>query len=149
VHLYRAGVAVAEIDEALNSASGMLALAGEMDLREVHRRVAAGDERAALGLDVYCHRIRKYVGAYYAVLGHVDGVVFTAGVGENDAVVRARSLQGLDRLGIAVDDARNTQRSREARVISPAGAEVAVLVIPTDEELEMARQAAALVAGAQ
>jgi acetate kinase len=79
----------------------------------------------------------------------VDGVVFTAGVGENDAVVRARSLQGLDRLGIAVDDARNTQRSREARVISPAGAEVAVLVIPTDEELEMARQAAALVAGAQ
>jgi acetate kinase len=149
VHLYRAGVAVAEIDEALNSASGMLALAGEMDLREVHRRVAAGDERAALALDVYCHRIRKYVGAYYAVLGRVDGVVFTAGVGENDAVVRARSLEGLDRLGIAVDDARNTQRSREARVISPAGAEVAVLVIPTDEELEMARQAAALVAGAQ
>jgi acetate kinase len=144
-HLWRAGLEVTAIDSALNSASGMLALAGDNDLREVHRRIDAGDERAALALEVYCYRIRKYVGAYVAVLGRVDAVVFTAGVGENDAIVRGRALGGLDGLGIAIDPRRNTAPSREARFVSPDGAQVAVLVVPTDEELEMAAQAAALV----
>jgi acetate kinase len=144
-HLWRAGLEVTAIDSALNTASGMLALAGDNDLREVHRRVDAGDERAALALEVYCYRIRKYVGAYVAVLGRVDAVVFTAGVGENDAIVRGRALGGLDGLGIAIDPRRNTAPSREARFVSPDGAQVAVLVVPTDEELEMAAQAAALV----
>jgi acetate kinase len=144
-HLWRAGLEVTAIDSALNTASGMLALAGDNDLREVHRRVDAGDERAALALEVYCYRIRKYVGAYVAVLGRVDAVVFTAGVGENDPIVRGRALGGLDGLGIAIDARRNTAASREARFVSPDGARVAVLVVPTDEELEMAAQAAALV----
>jgi acetate kinase len=144
-HLWRAGLEVTAIDSALNTASGMLALAGDNDLREVHRRIDAGDERAALALEVYCYRIRKYVGAYVAVLGRVDAVVFTAGVGENDPIVRGRALGGLDGLGIAIDARRNTAASREARFVSPDGARVAVLVVPTDEELEMAAQAAALV----
>ena len=147
-HLWRAGLEVTEIDSALNTASGMLALAGDNDLREVHRRIDAGDERAALALEVYCYRIRKYVGAYTAVLGRVDAIVFTAGVGEHDAIVRGRALGGLDGLGIAIDSRRNTAPSREARFVSPDGARVAVLVVPTDEELEMAAQAAALVSAA-
>ena len=145
-HLHRtAGLDVEEIDRALNSGSGMKALAGASDLREVHARAAAGDAAAEQALAVYCYRIRKYVGAYLAVLGHADAIVFTAGVGENDPIVRARSLAGLQRLGIRVDDERNAVASLDPRVISPAGAEVAVLVVPTDEELEMAEQAAALV----
>ena len=102
----------------------------------------AGDAAAELALDVYCYRIRKYVGAYLAALGGADAIAFTAGVGENDAVVRARSLAGLERLGIVVDSGRNEAGET---VISPDGAAVTVLVIATDEELEMATQAAALV----
>src|SRR4051795_659232 len=146
LHLRRtAGLAVDEIDRLLNAESGLRALAGAGDMREVHRRIAAGDEAAALALDVYCYRIRKYIGAYLAALGRADAVVFTAGVGENDAEVRARSLAGLDGLGIAVDPERNAAASRAPRVVSPDGGPVAVLVVPTDEELEMATQAAALV----
>lgn len=144
-HLWRlAGTGAETVDEALNRKSGLLALAGANDMREVHRRAAAGDDGASLALDVYCYRLRKYVGAYFAALGRVDAMVFTAGVGENDAEVRARSLAGLERLGIAVDESRNTASSHEARIISPDGAEVAVLVIPTNEELEIAREARTL-----
>ena len=96
-------LSVDEIDAVLNSRSGLLALAGDNDMREVHRRIAGGDAAAELALDVYCYRIRKYVGAYLAALGGATRSSFTAGVGENDAVVRARSLAGLERLGIAVD----------------------------------------------
>ncbi|HSK27931.1 MAG TPA: acetate kinase [Jiangellales bacterium] len=144
-HLGRvAGLGVDEVDRALNKSSGLLGLTGANDLREVHRLAAAGDEDAALALEVYCHRIRKYVGAYSAVLGRVDAVVFTAGVGENDAWVRAHALAGLERFGIEVDRERNDPARRGARWISPDRSEAAVLVVPTDEELEIAREAVAL-----
>ncbi len=144
-HLCReAGMSVNELDDLFNRKSGMLGLAGANDMREVHRLADAGDDEAALALEVYCHRLRKYVGAYFAVLGGVDAVAFTAGVGENDARVRAAALAGLDGLGISVDSARNEAPSADARVISPDGAPVAVLVIPTNEELEIARQALAV-----
>ena len=146
-HMLRSGSTAGEIDEDLNEHSGMVALAGDKDLREVHRRAAAGDAHATLALEVYCYRIRKYVGAYLAVLGRVDAIVFTAGVGEHDAAVRRRSLAGLDGLGILIDPGRNLAANDEPRVISPDGSSVAVLVVPTDEELEMATQAAALVTG--
>ncbi len=147
-HLQRtAGLDVPAVDRALNSASGLLALAGSGDLREVHRRVAAGDEQAALGLAVFCHRVRKYLGAYLAVLGRTDAVAFTGGIGENDAEVRARTLTGLDRLGIRLDGARNSAPSGDARRISTDDSPVAVLVVPTDEELEMARQAVEALGG--
>jgi acetate kinase len=148
-HLRRtAGLDPDVVDRSLNSSSGLLGLTGHSDLREVRRLVAEGDKHAALALDVFCHRIRKYVGAYMAVLGHTDAIAFTAGIGENDAVVRARSLSGLEDLGIRIDEERNTAPSRDARVISAEGSPVAVLVIPTDEELEMARQAVSLLDGA-
>ncbi|TCO17301.1 acetate kinase [Kribbella steppae] len=134
-----------DIDRALNSASGLKGLTGENDFREVLRLRASGDARAGLAFDVYCHRIRKYVGAYYAVLETLDAVVFTAGVGEHSAEVRAASLNGLQRLGIIIDDDRNTAQSTQARRISPDDSEVAVLVIPTNEEWQIARETLSVV----
>ncbi len=142
-----AGLGVDELDTLLNRRSGMLGMAGVVDMRDLHRNIAAGDRDAALAFAVYCHRARKYIGAYLAVLGRVDAVTFTAGVGENDAVTRAGIVNGLGGLGIAVDPARNQDRAVGARVISPEGAPVTVLVVPTDEELAIARKAAALLAG--
>jgi acetate kinase len=139
-----AGFGTQDVEDALGRHGGLLALAGSGDMREVRRLAADGDPDARLALQVYCRRIRKYVGAYHAVLGRVDAVVFTGGVGENDAATRAESLAGLERLGIAVDPARNRAGDGE-RAISPPGAEVAVLVIPTDEEWEIARQAMELI----
>jgi acetate kinase len=140
-----AGLDAEAVDNALNKESGLLGLAGSNDLRDVKRKAADGDPAAKLAIDVYCHRIRKYVGAYYAVLGRVDAIVFTAGVGENDPRTRALSLAGLERLGIAVDDGRNEAEEDGERFVSPDEAEVAVLVIPTDEEIEIARQSLAAV----
>jgi acetate kinase len=141
-----AGLAPAAVAEALNRESGMLALAGSNDMREVWEAVARGDAQARLAIDVYCHRLRKYVGAYYAVLDRVDAVVFTAGVGEHDPGVRALTLSGLERLGIAVDRDRNqTALGREEQFISPDGGTVPVLVVPTDEEAEIAAQSLACV----
>ncbi|MGC4837332.1 acetate/propionate family kinase [Micromonospora vinacea] len=138
-HLRReGGLSVDDIDDLLNHRSGLLGLTGVNDMREVLERRAAGDPAAALAFDVYCRRITGYVGAYYALLGRVDAITFTAGVGEHAAPVRAAALAGLGRLGITVDDARNDGEGD--RLISPDGAEVSVCVIRTDEEREIARQ---------
>jgi len=139
------GLTATEVDKQLNSASGLKGLAGANDFREVTRLRDAGDPGAVLAFDVYCHRIRKYVGAYYAVLGTVDAIVFTAGVGEHSAVVRAAALGGLEQLGIPVDDDLNGSSSTDARRISPDGSRVAVLVVPTNEEWQIAREALAVV----
>ncbi|MFI9591642.1 acetate/propionate family kinase [Nonomuraea sp. NPDC052265] len=131
------GLGGEEVERALSHEGGLRALAGTLDMREVRAR---DDEEARLALEVYTRRIRKYVGAYHALLGRLDAIVFTGGVGEHDAATRAESLAGLDRLGITVDPALNAAGSGEERAVSPPGAEVAVLVIPTDEEWEIARQ---------
>ncbi|MEU7999859.1 acetate kinase [Catellatospora sp. NPDC049111] len=146
-HLHRvAGMSFDAIDDLLNQRSGLRGLCGDNDMREVLRRRDEGDEAAALALDVYCERIKMYVGAYYALLGRVDAITFTAGVGENAAPVREASLSGLDALGIVVDPARNTAAERGERIISPDGASPVVCVVPTDEELEIANQTAELLA---
>ncbi|WP_229403045.1 acetate/propionate family kinase [Micromonospora okii] len=142
-HLRReGGLGVDDIDDLLNHRSGLLGLTGANDMREVLARRDAGDPDAALAFDVYCRRITGYVGAYYALLGRVDAVTFTAGVGEHAAPVRAAALAGLGRLGIAVDPGRNAGHGD--RVISPDGAEVAVCVVATDEEREIARETRAV-----
>jgi acetate kinase len=140
-----AGLDAPSVDAELNKHSGLLALAGSNDLRDILAAAEKGDEGARLAIDVYCYRIRKYVGAYFAALGHVDAVVFTAGVGENSPAIRATALAGLERLGIAVDPERNEAPSREERYVSPFWAETAVLVVPTDEEMEIAAQACGVV----
>ncbi|MEO3798190.1 acetate kinase [Nonomuraea sp. B10E15] len=136
------GIDAQRTEHALTHRSGLLALAGSLDMREVRGR---HDDAARLALDIYTRRIRKYVGAYYALLGRVDAIVFTGGVGEHDAATRADSLTGLDRLGITVDPALNEPDTAGERAVSPPGAEVPVLVIPTDEEWEIARQALAVI----
>ncbi|MFG3194808.1 acetate kinase [Streptomyces sp. NPDC048208] len=145
-HLARVGdMSMDEIDTLLNKRSGLFGLCGDNDMREIRRRVDEGDEAAALAFDIYIHRIKKYIGAYYAVLGTVDAVAFTAGVGENAAAVRSAAIAGLTGLGLAVNEELNAVRSGEARLISPEDARVAVAVVPTDEELEIADQTYALV----
>lgn len=145
VHLLRnAGLDAEELDELLNHASGLLGLGGHGDIRDVQKAAGEGDERAGLAFELYLHRIRGYVGAYLAQLGRVDAIVFTAGVGENNAAVRSGSLAGLEGLGIRIDAARNESASREARWISAEDSDVAVLVVPTNEELEIARQVLAV-----
>lgn len=149
LHAYlarEAGLSLEEIDTLLNKKSGVLGLSGVNDFRELEHRLAAGDADARLAFDVVVHRLKHYVGAYLAILGGIDALVFTAGVGENSISVRAAVTDGLEGLGIAVDRARNAARSKQARVISPDGAQVVVAVVPTNEELAIARQTADLLA---
>src|SRR5690606_24579952 len=127
-------------DELLNRRSGLKGLSGENDFRELHRLREEGDTDAQLALDVYLHRLRKYIGAYHAVLGRVDVISFTAGVGQNDDEVRALALAGLESLGIAVDPERNAGRKSEPTIISPDWTSTLVMVVPTNEELAIARQ---------
>ncbi|CRZ16534.1 acetate kinase [Mycolicibacterium neworleansense] len=140
-----AGMGVEEIDTMLNRQSGVRGLGGENDFRKLRARIESGDDNAQLAYDVYIHRLRKYIGAYLAVLGHTDVISFTAGVGENDAAVRRDALAGLSGLGIEIDEELNASPSHEARQISTPGSAVTVLVVPTNEELAIARAAAALV----
>jgi acetate kinase len=140
-HLHRvAGLPLDEIERSLTRQAGLQGLTGDNDVRAVLDRRAAGDPAATLAFDVYCRRIREYVGAYLAVLGRVDAIAFTAGVGENSPDVRAASLSGLEALGIAIEPARN---QRADQIISPDGTPIAVCVVPTDEELEIATQSRA------
>ena len=145
-HLMRVGeMSTDEIDTLLNKKSGLIGLCGDNDMREIRRRIDEGDEQAELAFDIYIHRLKKYIGAYCAVLGKVDAVAFTAGVGENASAVREAAVTGLELLGLGVDGALNAVRSDEPRLISPASGRVAVAVVPTDEELEIATQTYALV----
>ena len=147
-HLARVGgMSVDEIDSLLNKKSGLLGLCGDNDMREVLRRAGEGDEAARRAFATYVHRLKKYIGAYAAVLGRVDAVAFTAGVGENAHQVREAAIEGLAELGLVLDPQANAVRSPEPRLVSAPDARVAVAVVPTDEELEIATQAYALVTG--
>ncbi|HPX37831.1 MAG TPA: acetate kinase [Mycobacterium sp.] len=139
-YLWRAaGLGDDEIESMLNRRSGMLGLSGEIDFRTIQARIDAGDEAARLAYDVYIHRLRKYIGAYMAVLGHTDVITFTAGVGENDVRVRRDALSGLAGLGVELDEHLNAQPAKGARRISAERSPTTVLVIPTNEELAIAR----------
>jgi acetate kinase len=144
-HLARvAGLGLEQIDELYHRRGGLKGLCGDNDMRAVESRAGGGDKAARLALDVYCHRIRRYVGAFHAVLGRLDAISFTAGVGEHSAVVRARSLAGLESFGVLIDAERNAVPARGARMISPDRARVAVCVVPTDEELAIAEEVTGL-----
>ena len=138
----RAGLTVGELDELLNTRSGLKGLSGVSDMRDVLARAAAGDEAATLAFDVYIHRLRGYAGAYIAQLGGVDVISFTAGVGENNALVRREAMATLGFAGVEIDPLRNETPGRGIRVISTDSSPVTVLVVPTNEELEIARQTA-------
>ncbi len=139
------GMDLEAIDTLLNKESGLKGLCGMNDMRDIHKAADAGDKRAALALAVQTYRNRKYIGAYMAVLGRVDAIVFTAGIGENDDIVRAESLKGLTHLGIHLDQETNARRSKGAHCVSSDNSVVKVFVIPTNEELAIAREVASLV----
>ena len=140
-----ANMSVEDIEEMLNRRSGVLGLGGEIDFRVLHQRIESGDAAAQLAYDVYIHRLRKYIGAYLALLGSADVVTFTAGVGENDAAVRRDALIGMAPLGIELDEQLNESADRTTRRISADNSPTTVLVVPTDEELAIARACAHLV----
>jgi acetate kinase len=145
LHLHRhADLSLDEVDELLNSQSGLLGLAGSADMRDVVAKASAGDAAAELALEVYAHRVRHFIGAYHALIGPLHALVFTAGVGENSVAMRARILRGLEHLGLTLDAERNESAERGIREISKVGEAVKVLVVPTNEELEIAQQTAKL-----
>ncbi len=128
------------LDDLFNRQSGLLGLCGLNDMREIHARAEAGDEKAELAIGISCHRLKKYIGAYSAELGRVDAVCFTGGIGENDSETRARACSGLGNLGIHLDQQANLHAGGGEHRISAPDSPVQVLVIPTNEELEIARQ---------
>lgn len=147
-HLARiGGYDVDGLDDLLNRRSGLLGMAGSGDMRDVRFWAEAGDEHAQRAIDVYVHRIRHYLGAYLVSLGGADAIAFTAGVGENAVELRRDVLRGLEWLGIELDEARNASPDRGARLISTDTSRIAVLVVPTNEELEIARQSLEAIGG--
>lgn len=138
------GASERDVIDGLNRASGLLGLCGASDMREVTNRSDAGDERASLALDVFCYRIVKYVGAYIAVLGGCDALVFTAGIGEHSSIVRARVCERLSPFGIELDGERN---ARSEAIITTDSSAMAALVVPTDEERAIAEHTAVVLAG--
>jgi len=136
----RSGMSMNDIDKMLNKESGLKGICGANDMREIISRAEENDVLAALSLDMFCYRIKKYIGAYYAVLGGTDAVIFTGGIGENAALVRKKCCEGLDGLGVSIDTEKNNSPSGEAREINRSASPVKVLVIPANEELEIAVQ---------
>jgi acetate kinase len=133
-------MSLGEIDKLMNNKSGLKGMCGTNDMREVIDKSSAGEERAKIALEVYCYRIKKYIGAYFAVLGHLDGLVFAAGIGENAAVIRELCCQGLSTLGIEIDQNRNWEKGKRDREISSPGSQVKILVVPTNEGLRIAQE---------
>ncbi len=132
------------IDVMLNKDSGLKGLCGLNDMRDIHEAIAAGNQRAKLALEVQTYRNKKYVGAYMAVLGRVDAIIFTAGIGENDEVVREMTLRGLEPFGISLNLEANNQRIKKPTLLSTKESRVQIWGIPTNEELAIAREAKAV-----
>ena len=134
------GYTVAEIDRVLQKESGLKGICGSNDMRDIHARAADGDERARLALDMFVYRIRHYIGAYFFALGKVDALVFTAGIGEHDPITREKCCEGLEHFGVLLDHEKNKTGRGQARETSKSDSPVKIFIIPTNEELEIARQ---------
>ncbi|MCB1173036.1 MAG: acetate kinase [Leptospiraceae bacterium] len=137
-----------QIDELLNKQSGLKGLTGTNDMRDILKRYQKADPAAILAVQMYAYRIKKYIGAYYAVLGRLDAIVFTAGIGENAAIIRELATAGLTNLGLALDSKRNHDHSLRCAAgwsIQTADSKIKILVVPTNEELEIAEQTLILI----
>ncbi|MCX7970166.1 MAG: acetate kinase [Negativicutes bacterium] len=135
----KTGMDSSAVDSYLNKKSGLLGISGvSSDLRDIEEAAMAGNERAQIAIDIFAYNVRKYIGAYVAAMGGVDAIVFTAGVGENSIVMRAKICSGLEYLGLTIDPVFNNVRG-QAQEISSVGSRVRVFVIPTNEELVIAR----------
>ena len=141
------GMDIHQMVNALNKKSGLKGVCGVNDMREVVEAAAAGNAQAETALQMFCYRIQKYIGAYMAVVPHLDAIVFTAGIGQNSAPVRERICTGLEHLGLRLDLAQNAVRSDEPRAIQQAGAPLQILVLPTNEELQIALETKQIIEG--
>jgi len=142
------GYTAEEVNNLFNKQSGMLGLTGHSDMRDITKAIETGDAQAKLAYEMYAYRIKKYIGAHAAILNGLDALVFTAGVGENDALVREMICQNLDFTGIHLDIVKNNMRAKEIREVNQPDAQVKILIIPTNEELEIAQQCYALLSAA-
>lgn len=133
------------VESLLNREGGLKGICGVNDMREIHELAKEGEPMAHLAIEMYCYRIKKYIGAYSAVLGHVDALIFTAGIGENDPVIRKKACDGLANLGILIDDKKNQLTDQRIFAIQKEEAAIKVLVIPTNEEFEIAQQTLAVI----
>jgi acetate kinase len=141
------GYSIDQLNAMCNKQSGLLGISGiSNDMRNLNERVDEGNERAKLAVDIFCYRITKYIGTYTAVLGRLDAVVFTGGIGENNAAMRAQVCAEQTQIGIEIDTARNTAKSSDERLISTDAGRVKVYVIPTDEEAAIAADTCELAA---
>ena len=139
------GYSIEEVSNVLNKKSGMVGLTGDFDMRDIQKRVFNGDAIAKLSFEMYAYRIKQYIGNYTAAMNGLDAIVFTAGVGENDTLVRKLVCENMEYFGIELDDEKNNIRSSKIREINVEGAKTKVLIIPTNEELEIARQSFELI----
>ena len=139
------GYSIAEVSKVLNKESGMKGLTGDTDMRDVEVRYLKGEKEAVLAYEMYAYRIQQYIGKYAATLNGLDALVFTAGIGENDAIVRSLVCRNMEYFGLEIDEDRNSKRSKETREINIEGGSTKILVVPTNEELEIARQSFQLV----
>ncbi|MFV0539882.1 MAG: acetate/propionate family kinase [Aestuariibaculum sp.] len=139
------GYKLKDINTLLNKKSGMFGLTGYSDLRDIETMAERGNKDCQLALQMNAYRIKKYIGSYAAILNGLDAIVFTAGIGENSDVIRRLVCEDMDFLGIKLDEEKNTIRSKEIRAINTNDSPVKILVIPTNEELEIVKQAMTLV----
>jgi acetate kinase len=143
----KTGLARDEVESILNHESGLKGICGVNDMRQIEELARSGNSQAQLAIEMVCYRIKKYIGAYYAVLGRLDALVFTAGIGEKSPLIRAGACRGLSHLGIEIDSEKNNPKSKKAFEIQTRGSTVKVLVIPTNEELEIAEQTVTCIEG--
>jgi acetate kinase len=134
------GYSVQEVKQVLQEKSGMLGLTGYSDLREIETGASQGDETCIRALKMNAYRVKKYIGAYAAAMNGLDALVFTAGIGENSDLIRSLICSDMEFLGIEIDESKNKAREKSIREIQKEGAKVSILVIPTNEEIEIAKQ---------
>ncbi len=140
-------VSAKEVDAILNKKSGLIGICGMNDMRDIHESAAQGNDRAKLAVDMFSYRVKKYIGAYFAALGKVDAIAFTAGIGENDDIVRAGVCQDMEGLGLAIDLSANEGRISVEKKISTESSKVEIWVIPTNEELQIAQDTVEIISG--
>jgi len=143
--MQKEGMSAAEMDTYLNKKSGLLGVSGvSNDMRDVQNAAKEGNKRAQLAIDIFAYRVKTYIGSYFAAMNGADAIIFTGGIGENDEIIRLKSLEELDSLGIKVDPEKNNTRGKEVD-ISADGAKVRTLIIPTNEELAIANETLKLI----
>ena len=145
--MQKEGMTASDMDNYLNKKSGLLGVSGlSNDMRDLQSAAKNGNKRAILAIDIFCYRVKAFIGSYFAAMNGADAIIFTGGIGENDRVIREKSLEEMDSLGIAIDHEKNNTRSKEVDISAPS-AKVRTMIIPTNEELAIAKETMRIITG--